>query len=275
MREAKQLVEVVEPVVRRVGERLRSRVVQRETIQVSSKGPADIVTELDLWSEVEIRNTVITAFPESTVIGEETAAELVRASGQSLEALSARGLCVFIDPIDGTTNFASAIPHFAISVGATFDGELLAGIIYDPMRDEMFTATRGGSAFLNGEPIATSQTAALGDAVIATDFPPAQWQRYMQLTSSTLAEVRAQRHFGSAALDLAWVACGRLDGQIISGVKAWDIAAGALLVTRAGGRIGHAAQSATVGFSLFASTFLFAGPIIYRELEPLLASSAN
>ena len=266
---------VIDPLVRRIGERLVTAHKRGSGFQVMHKGPSDLVTELDLWSEEEISRTITATFPGSTIIGEESAHRLVEGTSRSLEELSANGACWFVDPIDGTTNFVSGIPHFSISIGLTIDGARVFGAVYDPMRDELFTAVRGEGARLNREPISASVIDRVEHAVIATDFPPdqiVQWGHYIETHYPFLKNVRSHRHFGSAALDLCWLACGRLDGHFVYGVKSWDIAAGSLIVEEAGGRAGHISDHDVDSFSLFSRDFLFAGSALYERMRTLIRS---
>ena len=147
---------VIDPLVRTIGARLVTAHRRGSGFQVMYKGPSDLVTELDIWSEAEITRTINSTFPGGTIIGEESVDKLLGQSGRSLEDISAAGVCWFVDPIDGTTNFVSGIPHFSISIGLVVDGERMFGAVYDPMREELFTAARGEGARLNGEPISTS-----------------------------------------------------------------------------------------------------------------------
>ena len=143
-----------------------------------------------------------------------------------------------IDPLDGTSNFLHGIPHFAVSIALQIEGRVEHGLIYDPMREELFTATRGKGAFLNQRRLRVSQRKTLDTAILATAFPfrrPPLMPVYTRMFSAVYRQCEDIRRAGSAALDLAWTAAGRLDGYFELGLKAWDVAAGALLVREAGG----------------------------------------
>lgn len=192
------------------------------------KAKFDPVTAVDRAAEAAILEVLDAARPDDEVMAEE--------SGGSVHA----GRHWIVDPLDGTVNFVHSIPQVSVSV-ALYDGDDgLVGVVYDPLRDEMFTAIRGGGARLNGHVISTSETAELEKAVVATGFPY-NHDIYAESLSVVLREVLAQvngiRRFGSAALDLAWVAAGRFDAYWELGIAPWDGAAGMILVREAGGTV--------------------------------------
>lgn len=202
----------------------------RSGVRVDKKGTIDIVTEADLAVERMFRALIARRFPGHAVVAEEM--------GQG-GAEGATHEWVF-DPIDGTTNFAHGIPFFCASLALEIDGEAVVAAIYDPTRRELYTAERGVGAWLNGEPLRVSGTAALIDSVVCTGFPYSVLEERAEpvaLFGRFLGVSRAVRRFGSAALDLAYVAAGRLDGFYETSLNRWDIAAGALLVAEAGGRV--------------------------------------
>ncbi len=206
---------------------------QRFTVR--EKGPADLVTDADIASEKVVRQTIAEVFPADRFIGEEsTKAEQV--AGILNESKS----CVWVvDPLDGTTNYAHHIPHYACSVAAVRAGKILAGVVYHPVADECYAAVLGSGATLNGNPLSSSGVKSLGAALVAVSLPP-QVQRdgpevYKLL--SVLEQAQAIRRTGSAALNMCYVASGRLDAYWATGTSAWDIAAGVLLVTEAGGTV--------------------------------------
>lgn len=209
------------------------RELLRRPLHVTYKGPTDIVTEADKQSEALIVRGLLDAFPDHHIVGEEGGG-----MGAPADSASYRW---YIDPVDGTTNFARRIPHFAVSIGlAGPDGLPLVGIVYQPILDECFTAVRGSGAFLNGEPIRVSTVSAISGALLASGFPYDSWTNPHNNTEEWAASImRSQgvRCTGSAALDLCWVATGRLDGYWERALNAWDYMAGALIVTEAGGRI--------------------------------------
>lgn len=195
---------------------------------VAHKGEVDLVTDADRASEEIVAHGLRAAFPDHRLIGEE---------GSRGSARSPYGWV--IDPLDGTTNYAHRYPHFAVSVGLEFHGEPVLGVVYDPMRDEMFQALRGNGALLNGKPIFVSATGVLIDSLLASGFSYRIDERKVSyiLWSTINSLVRGVRRDGSAALNMCYVAAGRLDGYYERPVNAWDIGAGAIIVREAGGTI--------------------------------------
>jgi myo-inositol-1(or 4)-monophosphatase len=192
----------------------------------------DLVTEVDVAVEREFRGVVAERFPDHLVLGEEFSREGL--------ATPAPGPCWVFDPLDGTTNFAHGFPVFCASLGFEVDGEALVAAVYDPTRHELFVAERGGGATLNGAPMRVSSAAALGEALLCTGFPYDIHQTRDQvvgLFGEFVGRARAVRRLGSAALDLCYVAAGRLDGFWEARLKPWDTCAGALMVAEAGGRV--------------------------------------
>ena len=199
-----------------------------EQLQVSKKGPADFVSRADHRAESVLRAELKKARPGYGLLMEEAGEE----TGSDT---SNRWV---IDPLDGTTNFLHGIPHFAISIALERDGEPYAGVIYSPIPDEMFVAERGGGAFLNGRRLRVSARRNVEEALFATGIPflgLADHSLFLKQLSAVMAVSTGVRRFGSAALDLAWVAAGRYDGFWENGLKPWDIAAGIVLVREAGG----------------------------------------
>jgi myo-inositol-1(or 4)-monophosphatase len=190
--------------------------------------PTDIVTQTDLSAEHLVRRLLGEATPGAGFVGEEEGAT---AAGARLQWV--------IDPLDGTINFLYGVPVFAVSVAAAVDGEVVAGVVIDVLRDELFSAHAGGGARRNGEPIAVSDCASLPDALVATGFSYHAERRELQgeVAHRLLGQARDLRCFGSAALELCWVACGRLDGYFQRDTELWDRAAGALIAREAGGRV--------------------------------------
>ncbi len=193
----------------------------------------DIVTAADTEAEAFIVDALLKRFPTHHIVGEE-------GGGQGAPAETAP-YHWFVDPIDGTVNFASKFPHFCTSIAlATPDRVPLLGVIYDPTRREMFTAVRGQGAFLNGQKLQVTQTAELVDAVITSGFPYDKHtnpDNNLKQWSAFLVKIRGERRLGSAALDLSYVAAGRLDGYWEKDLKPWDGMAGVLLVEEAGGKV--------------------------------------
>ena len=193
----------------------------------------DIVTAADTEAEAYIVHELKARFPEHHIVGEE-------GGGQGAPAAAAPYLW-FVDPIDGTVNFASKLPHFCTSIAlATPDRQPLLGVVYDPTRREMFTAVRGGGAHLNGVPLRVTETADLIDSVITSGFPydkHSNPDNNLKEWSAFLLKIRGERRLGSAALDLSYIAAGRLDGYWEMDLKPWDVMAGMLLVREAGGSV--------------------------------------
>jgi len=200
--------------------------------RVAKKGAIDLVTEVDLACERMCRAVLAERFPEHDILAEEL-------SAGPHEAARAPYRWVF-DPLDGTTNYAHGLPIFCASLALELDGQPIASAIYDPSRRELFTAERGQGSFVNGVPLKASPTQALGDALLVTGFPydmHVQGPELVELFGLFLHRARAVRRLGSAALDLCYVAAGRFDGFWEEQLNAWDIAAGALIVEEAGGRV--------------------------------------
>ena len=201
------------------------------TFEIRKKGEIDLVTEVDVAVERMVRALIAERHPGHDVLGEELGGPAAGSTSR---------YCWILDPIDGTTNFAHGVPLFCCTIALEIDGELRVGAVYDPMRDELFTATRGGGAHLNGAPMRVSSTATLLDALLVTGFPyslQTDLDELVRLFARFLAKSRAVRRLGSAALDICYVAAGRMDGFWEQGLNAWDIAGGVLILQEAGGRI--------------------------------------
>jgi myo-inositol-1(or 4)-monophosphatase len=192
------------------------------------KGEHDLVTEADRASEKLIMERLRTHFPSHSIIAEEGG-----------EHAGSSGFLWYVDPLDGTTNFAHGFPVYNVTLGLEKDGEVIAGVVFDPTRDEMFAAERGGGAFLNNRRIQVSRCVALTDALFATGFPSRR--RHLNLNIHFYYQLAMMTHgvrrAGAAALDLAYVACARLDGFWEFNLNPWDVAAGSLIVQEAGGRL--------------------------------------
>ncbi len=201
--------------------------------QIRLKGVIDLVTEADLASEKEILAILEQRFPGSAVLAEESSADYAEMPG---------GALWIVDPLDGTTNFAHGFPYFAVSIAYSIDGISQVGVIYCPVQNELFCALKGGGAWLNGRPISVSAREVLIESLVGTGFPYAIDEKLDPVIAQlrkVLPVVRDVRRAGAAALDLAYVACGRLDGFWEMDLKPWDTAAGQLLVEEAGGRVSN------------------------------------
>lgn len=209
------------------------RVRRREGVEVAAtkSSPVDVVTEVDRASERLIYERLMTARPDDGFLGEE---------GGSAE--SASGVVWVVDPIDGTVNFLYGIPHYAVSIAASVDGEPVAGVVLNVVSGETFTATRGGGAFRDGVPLRIGSDGApppLAQRLVGTGFNYVADVKLKQTVavSALLREVRDVRRMGSAALDLCSVAAGRVDAYVEEGLNPWDMAAGGLVATEAGARL--------------------------------------
>ncbi len=227
------LVNVMVKAVMKAARPLRRDFGEVEQLQVSRKGPADFVSQADRNAERILREELARARPRFSFLMEE--------SGESgPEAAGAPQGRWIVDPLDGTTNFLHGLPHWAISVAAEEHGRIVAGVVYDPLRDELFWAQRGGGAFVNDQRLRVSARERLQAALLATGIPfsgHGEHDRFLAELRVMMAQVAGIRRFGSAALDLAYVAAGRYDGFWEHGLRLWDIAAGVLLVQEAGGLV--------------------------------------
>ncbi len=199
-----------------------------EQLQVSRKGPADFVSTADLKAEKILREELGKARPDYGFLMEESGEAVGRSSGERW----------IVDPLDGTTNFLHGIPHWSISIALERDGEIVAGVVHEPLRDEMFWAEKGTGAYNNHQRLRVSARRKLEDAVLGTGMPfkgHGDVPAFMTEVQALMGEVAGIRRLGSAALDLAYVAAGRFEGFWETGLKPWDVAAGCLLVTEAGG----------------------------------------
>jgi myo-inositol-1(or 4)-monophosphatase len=195
-------------------------------LQVDQKGKNDFASEVDRKSEREIINIIRAAYPDHAILAEESGAH------------KGNDFVWIIDPLDGTTNFLHGFPQYAVSIALKHKGKLEVGVIYDPLRDELFTAKRGGGAMLNNRRIRVTRQSSMKGALIGTGFPfktAAHLDAYVGMFKAITTDSAGIRRAGSAALDLAYVAAGRLDGFWEIGLMEWDMAAGALLIKEAGG----------------------------------------
>jgi myo-inositol-1(or 4)-monophosphatase len=219
--------EVALRAVKEAGAILRQGLEQTRTIEY--KGEKNLVTDIDRRSEKAIAALVRRELPGHSLVSEEG----TRLKGDS-------GYRWFVDPLDGTTNYAHGYPCFSVSIGVEKDGELIYGVVYDPSLEELFTAERDGGAFLNGKRLRVSEVSRLSDALLATGFPPdvaTAKENNLDHFANFMKRAQAVRRPGSAALDLCYVAAGRFDGFWELRLNTWDVAAGSLMVMEAGGRV--------------------------------------
>ena len=205
-----------------------------ENLQVSKKGIGDFVTSADLSSEKAIIKILQKGYPKIEIMSEETNSET---------NLNKHEKMWIIDPLDGTLNFLHGLPHFAISMALMVNEEIISGIIYDPIKDELFWAEKGIGAFLNGKRIRVSARSQLKDSLVSTGIPwkgmESSHKNYLKILENIMKSSSGIRRYGAAALDLAYVAAGRYDAFWEFNLKTWDIAAGALIVKEAGGYVGN------------------------------------
>lgn len=205
-----------------------------ENLQVRRKGPADFVSVADIRTEKLIREELAHARPDFGFLGEES---------EESAATNNSGHRWIVDPIDGTTNFLHGIPHFCISIGLEKDGEMVAGVIYDPIKHEMFWAEKDAGAWCNDRKLRVSGREDLQEAILATGIPFAGHGHHDQFTDTlkrVMPRIAGVRRMGSAALDMAYVAAGRYEAYWENPIKPWDIAAGIIIVREAGGKVSDA-----------------------------------
>lgn len=229
-------------------------------MQIEHKGDIDIVTEADLASESLIVERIKSYYPRHTILAEE--------SGASAEDGASEWKWI-IDPLDGTTNYAHAYPCFCVSIALEHNGTVALGVVYDPMRDETFAAERGEGATLNGRRIRVSEIDDLNRAMLCTGFPYDVRDRgdFVRHFANFIRHAQAVRRDGSAALDLAAVACGRFDGFWEEGLRPWDVAAGALLVEEAGGRVTHYDGSP---FNIYTPPIMVSNGLVHEAMMRVL-----
>jgi myo-inositol-1(or 4)-monophosphatase len=235
-----------------------------EQLQVSVKGPADFVSSADLKSEKTLKAELSRARPGYGLLMEES----------GTQAGTDERHRWIVDPLDGTTNFLHGIPHFAISIALERDGEIVAGLIYDPTRDEMFWAEKGLGAFVNERRLRASARRNMADAVIGTGIPfreRGNHPEYLGTLEAVMGATSGVRRMGSAALDLAYVAAGRYDGFWEYGLSPWDVAAGILIIREAGGYVTDAAG----GHGMLASgDVIAANDHLHAPLSQLIRKAA-
>lgn len=226
---------------------------------VKHKGEINLVTEMDIKSEELIKKTILDAFPDHQVLAEESEAPQERSRYRWI-----------VDPLDGTTNYAHGLYMYCVSIALEIDGTVELGAVYDPVLEELFTGIRGGGALVNGKPLHVSRTAELNQALLVTGFPyDLRTSRVNNMDNWNDLSVRAQalRRLGSAALDLCYVAMGRMDGFWELKLYPWDVAAGALFVEEAGGKV---TDFGGKPFSVYSKEILATNGKIHSEMVDVL-----
>ena len=247
------LLNIAMRAARRAGDLIVKSLSRLDSLKIDSKGRNDFVTDIDRKSEADIIATIRRSYPDHSILAEE--------SGRSGES----EFVWIVDPLDGTTNFLHGFPTFAVSIALQHKGRLQHGVVYDPMRQEFFTASRGDGAQLEGKKIRVSSQRGLEGALIGTGFPfraGAALDDYLAMLKVVMSTAAGIRRPGAAALDLAYVAAGRIDGFWEFGLSPWDTAAGTLLIQEAGGRVG----TPTGGEYTLGSNIVAGNPKVYQAL---------
>ena len=237
-----------------------------ERLQVNSKAPNDFVTEVDHAAEAAIIDTLLTAYPGHGILAEE--------SGTSRGARDSEYVWI-IDPLDGTTNFIHGLPTYAVSIGLAFRNQIQQAVVYDPARNDLFFASKGRGAFLNDKRRRVSKRTRMADALIGTGFPFRKGDdlaHYLRILEAVMKSCAGVRRPGAAALDLCYVAAGWYDAFFETGLSPWDVAAGSLIVTEAGGLVGNFTGEAEF---LHQREVVAGSPKIYGQLVQMLAPHTN
>jgi myo-inositol-1(or 4)-monophosphatase len=233
-----------------------------EALRVSSKGTNDFVTEVDTAAEGAIIETLLKAYPNHGILAEE--------SGRNHGAKDSEYVWI-IDPLDGTTNFIHGLPIYCVSIALSYRGVVQQAVVYDPSRNDLFYATKGRGAFLNDRRLRVSKRTRMSDALIGTGFPFRRGdnaKRYVKMFEEVMVQCAGLRRPGAAALDLCYVAAGYYDAFFETGLAPWDVAAGSLIVTEAGGLIGNFTGEADY---LHQREVVAGNPKIYAQLVQTLA----
>lgn len=247
---------------RRAGNIINRGARELDLLTVTVKGPKDFVSEVDRAAESAIVETLLDAYPDHGILAEEGTAKGANADAENVW---------IIDPLDGTTNFLHGFPQYCVSIGHAHRGQVTQGVIYDPVRNDLFTASRGRGAFLNERRIRVSRRQHLRDCLIGTGFPfrdGSYLETYLRMMRTMIQQSAGLRRPGAAALDLAYVAAGFYDGFWEVGLNPWDVAAGSLLVQEAGGLIGDLAGE---GDFLNVGQVIAGNPRIFAQMVTVLA----
>ncbi len=232
-----------------------------DVLKINTKSPNDFVTEVDQAAEEAIIDTILTAYPGHGILAEE--------SGRERGAKHSDYVWI-IDPLDGTTNFIHGFPYYCVSIALSFRGKVEQAVVYDPTRNDLFIASKGRGAYLNDKRLRVSKRTRLADSIIGTGFPFRKgdnFQRYLKMMEDVMPLCAGLRRPGAAALDLCYVAAGMYDGFFETGLNPWDIAAGALMITEAGGLVGNFTGESDF---MHQREILAGSPKIYGHLVKLL-----
>jgi len=247
---------------RRAGNVINRGARDIDLLTITSKGPKDFVSEVDREAERMIVETLLGSYPDHAILAEEGTAKGDNADAENVW---------IIDPLDGTTNFLHGFPQYCVSIALAQRGVVTQGVIYDPVRNDLFTATRGRGAFLNDRRIRVSRRQHLRDCLIGTGFPfrdGSYLDTYLRMMKTMIEQTAGLRRPGAAALDLAYVAAGFYDGFWEVGLNAWDVAAGSLLIQEAGGLIGDLAGD---GDFLHGGQVIAATPKVFAQMVTALS----
>ena len=247
---------------RRAGNIINRGARELDLLTVTTKGPKDFVSEVDRQAEGAIVETLLDAYPDHAILAEEGTAKGANADAENVW---------IIDPLDGTTNFLHGFPQYCVSIALAHRGQVTQGVIYDPVRNDLFTTSRGRGAFLNERRIRVSRRQHLRDCLIGTGFPfrdGAYLETYLRMMATMIEQTAGLRRPGAAALDLAYVAAGFYDGFWEVGLNPWDVAAGSLLVQESGGLIGDMGGE---GNFLHGGQVIAANPRIFAQMVTALA----
>lgn len=242
-------------VAREAGQFIREELPRLRASDVKTKGLHSFVTHVDTTAEKRIVKSLEQLLPEAGFIVEE---ESIKKKGVDYRWV--------VDPLDGTTNFIHGLPCFSVSIALMYRQEVVLGVIYEINHDECFHAWKGGGTYLNDTPVRVSPVGSLRESLLATGFPYHDYtllENYMELFTWCLRQTHGVRRFGSAAVDLAYVACGRFDGFFEYGLNAWDVAAGSLMVTEAGG---HVSDFSKQNNYIFGKEIVATNQGVYAEL---------
>lgn len=266
---------------RRAGRIINRASLDLDTLQVARKQRNDFVTEVDHASEEAIIDTLLTAYPGHSILAEESGhsengqkVDSKKGGGQMAQVMQAENIWI-IDPLDGTTNFIHGLPQYGISIALMQRGVVTQAVVYDPSRDELFTASKGRGAFLNDRRIRVSKRTRLEESLVGTGFPFRKidnLDQYLAMLRAVTEKAAGVRRPGAAALDLAYVACGRFDAFFELGLSPWDVAAGSLLITEAGGLIGNFTAD---GDYLFAEEVVAGSPKVFAAMIALLRGTRS